>query len=317
MTDLCDVAVVGHGQPGASAVTWSRRPLVSCVLLGVGLGGFVDGIVLHQILSGTTAHGHRRPPGGHRGRARGQHPGRRAFHAAAWISSPPASWCCGGRGPWSDRRRPAGAGRCRARRVGAFNLVEGIVDHHLLGVHDVRDDVADPLWWNVGFLVLGALLVAVGVVLVRRGGPRRRARQVRARRRVSIVSPIRVGTAQERRVQVIVVALGIGWAAGIPDRHDGSQHRRRADRTPQHVARVLRGRVRAVNVSRPGSPSTCSSSRSSRSPPSISTRQRGVEGRRPDDRGGSSPDRGALGMLTRPPPTTRAGPGSCPGRRST
>jgi uncharacterized membrane protein len=59
--------------------------------------------------------------------------------------------------------------------VGAFNLVEGIVDHHLLGVHDVRDDVADPLWWNVGFLVLGALLVAVGVVLVRRGGPPTRA----------------------------------------------------------------------------------------------------------------------------------------------
>jgi len=28
--------------------------------------------------------------------------------------------------------------------VGAFNLVEGIVDHHLLGVYDGRDDVADP-----------------------------------------------------------------------------------------------------------------------------------------------------------------------------
>ena len=40
-----------------------------------------------------------------------------------------------------------------------------------VGVHDVRDDVTDPLWWSVGFLVLGPLLVAVGVVLVRRAGP--------------------------------------------------------------------------------------------------------------------------------------------------
>ena len=101
MTDLCDAAVVGRGQPGASAARWSRRPLVSCVLLGVGLGGFVDGIVLHQILqwhhmltatvdhpaetvagleANTLADGSSMPPRG--------------------SSSPSASWCCGGRGPW-------------------------------------------------------------------------------------------------------------------------------------------------------------------------------------------------------------------------
>jgi uncharacterized membrane protein len=31
-----------------------RFPLSPGVLLGIGLGGFVDGIVLHQILHGTT-----------------------------------------------------------------------------------------------------------------------------------------------------------------------------------------------------------------------------------------------------------------------
>ena len=54
---------------------------------------------------------------------------------------------------------------------GLFNLVEGVVDHHLIGVHNVRDDVSDPLWWNVGFLVFGAVLVAVGAVLARSARP--------------------------------------------------------------------------------------------------------------------------------------------------
>jgi uncharacterized membrane protein len=49
---------------------------------------------------------------------------------------------------------------------GGFNLVEGLVDHHLLGVHHVRDDLGAPLGWDLGFLVFGALLVVVGAVLM-------------------------------------------------------------------------------------------------------------------------------------------------------
>src|SRR5688572_16641784 len=44
---------------------------------------------------------------------------------------------------------------------GGFNLVEGVVDHHLLRVHHVRAG-AGQLLWDLGFLVFGALLVAVG-----------------------------------------------------------------------------------------------------------------------------------------------------------
>ena len=50
---------------------------------------------------------------------------------------------------------------------GIFNLVEGIVDHHIFSIHHIRDDVADPLWWDLGFLALGALLVALGWALRR------------------------------------------------------------------------------------------------------------------------------------------------------
>ena len=50
---------------------------------------------------------------------------------------------------------------------GAFNLVEGIVDHHVLGLHHVRDDLGAPLGWDLGFLAFGALLTAVGWALAR------------------------------------------------------------------------------------------------------------------------------------------------------
>ena len=52
---------------------------------------------------------------------------------------------------------------------GVFNLVEGVVDHHLLGVHHVLDDVGAPLAWDLGFLAFGALLAAVGWLWHRRG----------------------------------------------------------------------------------------------------------------------------------------------------
>jgi uncharacterized membrane protein len=54
---------------------------------------------------------------------------------------------------------------------GAFNLVEGVVDHHLLGIHHVRDDLGAPLGWDLAFLALGAALVAVGAALARAAGP--------------------------------------------------------------------------------------------------------------------------------------------------
>jgi uncharacterized membrane protein len=52
---------------------------------------------------------------------------------------------------------------------GLFNLVEGLVNHQLLGLHHVRDDLGGPLSWDLGFLASGVLLVAAGWALHRRG----------------------------------------------------------------------------------------------------------------------------------------------------
>ena len=52
---------------------------------------------------------------------------------------------------------------------GIFNVVEGLVNHQILGVHHVRDDLGAPLSWDIGFLVLGVLLILGGWLLYRRG----------------------------------------------------------------------------------------------------------------------------------------------------
>jgi len=59
---------------------------------------------------------------------------------------------------------------------GLFNLVEGIVDHHILGLHHVNETVPPEqwIWWDLGFLIWGAAMLAAGSVVFLRG---RRASQ--------------------------------------------------------------------------------------------------------------------------------------------
>jgi uncharacterized membrane protein len=101
------------------------------------------------------------------------------FHAATWIFTALGVLLLHravrtGTG-WSGRRLVGGL----LIGWGGFNLVEGIVDHHLLGLHHVREAAANPLLWDLGFLVFGALLVAGGYALARSEAP---AAPVRARR---------------------------------------------------------------------------------------------------------------------------------------
>ena len=54
---------------------------------------------------------------------------------------------------------------------GLFNLVEGTVDHHLLGLHHVNETVSRNQWlyWDLGFLAWGAVMLVVGWVLLKAG----------------------------------------------------------------------------------------------------------------------------------------------------
>ena len=53
---------------------------------------------------------------------------------------------------------------------GGFNLVEGLVDHHLLGLHHVRPG-PDQLAYDLGFLAWGLLMLVAGWTLLRRTDP--------------------------------------------------------------------------------------------------------------------------------------------------
>ena len=48
---------------------------------------------------------------------------------------------------------------------GLFNVVEGLINHQLLGIHHVRDDLGGPLSWDLGFLAVSCTLILVGWVV--------------------------------------------------------------------------------------------------------------------------------------------------------
>ncbi len=149
----------------------ARPPRLPGFLLGVGLGGFVDGIVLHQILQWhhmvSSVDG--RDPGTLAGlEANTVADG--FFHLGTWLAAVAGmvtaliAWRQGRIAPnWSFHLGLVVAG------WGLFNLVEGLVDHQILGVHHVRDDLGAPLAWDIGFLLSGVLLIAIGALVHRRG----------------------------------------------------------------------------------------------------------------------------------------------------
>jgi uncharacterized membrane protein len=144
------------------------EPKAPAFLLGLGLGGFIDGIVLHQILQW-----HHMLTGENGNESMETVAGLEAntladgfFHLATWVlvavgmALTVQAWRRGSLAPpWRVHVGLLLAG------WGVFNLVEGTIDHLLLGIHHVRDDLGGPLGWDLGFLAFGALLVAAGALL--------------------------------------------------------------------------------------------------------------------------------------------------------
>ncbi len=159
---------------GNNNTTERRRPpslTLPGLLLGIGLGGFVDGIVLHQILQW---HLMLTDYGDYATQTSPTVPSLEdnnlwdgLFHASTWVFVLIGLFLLwralagGRRGTWRSLTGLLLAG------WGTFNLVEGIINHHILTVHQVRDDVADSMWWDLGFLALGLLLLIGGLALRR------------------------------------------------------------------------------------------------------------------------------------------------------
>ena len=145
----------------------NRGPLISAgTLLGVGLGGFVDGIVFHQILQVHNM-------------LSGKYPATTLvnseinmfwdglFHAFCWIMTVlgvALLWRAGRRSdvPWSLRLFVGSL----VLGWGLFNLTEGLLDHHLLKIHNVIQRLGVSAW-DYGFLAVGGLaMILLGSAVV-------------------------------------------------------------------------------------------------------------------------------------------------------
>ncbi len=146
-----------------------HRPLIAAgLLMGIGLGGFFDGILFHQILQLHNMLSNWLPrttlvneeinmfwDG--------------LFDAFCWLATVIALWMlwrCIGRGDVAINGRVYFGSLWLG--WGVFNLVEGLIDHELLQVHHVyQNDPNQFLLWDLLFLVSGVLLLLLGGVVIR------------------------------------------------------------------------------------------------------------------------------------------------------
>ena len=151
-----------------SETFYRRAPLISAgICLGVGLGGFLDGILLHQLLQWHHMLSSIRPltntanidlnmvwDG--------------LFHALDWIFTVVGLvllWRAGGRDdvPWSSQTFIGSI----VIGAGLFDFVEGLIDHQILGIHHVKPG-PNQLVWDLAFLAFGALLIVIGSIVIKK-----------------------------------------------------------------------------------------------------------------------------------------------------
>jgi uncharacterized membrane protein len=143
------------------------RNIPAGVVLGLGLGAFIDGITLHQIAQWHNMGSAVVPP--HTMEAMSQNmvwDGE--FHLATWVLT-----LVGVLMLWNDRQASAPTSAVLVGQMflgwGVFNLLEGIVDHHLLDLHHVRDMPTHVPLYDWIFLAAGGIgLILLGLVLSRR-----------------------------------------------------------------------------------------------------------------------------------------------------
>ena len=147
------------------------------VVLGLGLGGFIDGITLHQIAQWHNMGSAVLPP--HTMEAMSQNmvwDGE--FHFATWVLTVVGIFMMWNAAHAGRLTRSASA--FSGEMIfgwGVFNLVEGIIDHHILELHHVRDvpmHLPAYDWMFLGFGGVG--LILLGRLLMR--GQSRRVQEI-------------------------------------------------------------------------------------------------------------------------------------------
>jgi len=163
-----------HGEAMARMNAEEKQgfPTTAGIFLGLGLGGFFDGIILHQILQWH-----------HMVTSAGYPPDTVAnlkvntlldglFHATTYLFVAiglALLWRAAHRQHvrWSNKMLISAL----LIGFGSFNLIEGTINHHLLGLHHVNEAAPLEQWsyWDLGFLAWGAVMVVAGWLLLKVG----------------------------------------------------------------------------------------------------------------------------------------------------
>jgi uncharacterized membrane protein len=149
------------------------RWLTAGVVLGIGIGGLVDGIALHQIMQWHNMGSSVLPPVTMQAMSQNM-VWDGVFHAVTLAITLVGLYML-----WSDGHRQQltdSATQFTGQLVfgwGLFNLVEGVIDHHVLELHHVRDLPVYIPSYDWTFLAVGGLgFLALGLVLMRARGRR-------------------------------------------------------------------------------------------------------------------------------------------------
>lgn len=127
-------------------------------LLGFGFMGSMDGIIFHQLLQwhsvvmDTTRSGQIISDG--------------LFHFAVTIALVAGGfilWLAGN--PLNQKQGIKQVISWFLMGTGLFNLIEGIINHHILQIHRVKPGDPNALFYDIAFLVLGAILFMIGLYL--------------------------------------------------------------------------------------------------------------------------------------------------------
>jgi uncharacterized membrane protein len=144
----------------------SRVPLNTAgMVLGIGLGGFADGIVLHQILQWHEMLSAKVPATNYVGKSVNMF-WDGIFHAFCFVVV-----LLGVALLWRASKLPSAlkSGRLLVGGMlsgwGIFNIVEGVIDHQLLKLHNVMEYAPDHDVANFAFLGISFLMLLFGIWL--------------------------------------------------------------------------------------------------------------------------------------------------------
>lgn len=146
-------------------------PISAGILFGLGLGGFFDGIVLHQLLQWHHMLSSWYPVNSLENLELNTF-WDGIFHASTYLFVVAGLFIL-----WrtAKRRHLYWSSDLLIGSIllgfGAFNTIEGLINHQFLGIHHVNELVPKEQWiyWDIGFIVWGVAMIVVGYVYLQRG----------------------------------------------------------------------------------------------------------------------------------------------------